>query len=1057
MSLHSPYFVTAWAFCLLIWIGVPATGQEMDIEVHPDYIYDSYNLGQEQGLRGSLPYGFIQDQKGYIWLIANEWVQRYNGKRFETFFKIPDYRNGSAELIEDHLGRIWVFRYFWAVHSQGEPLSGLDIWMIDPETGEVIEADSLWKNYRFDFPINQISAVSFSGTGRQRRILMGTTSGQVVSIGSSVKTIANSSKSTAIAILAGNMNGDVALVRKNSLILLDSTGREIVTRNWDFLIAFLSMDADRRFYMNVFNDKEIRTQGLLAVFKGNEWQVSKYSELGDEINDHEVWLLQNDSFLVSQSQIRLKNEMDKLFECSRCPKLFLDRQSNIWATNSRGISVFQVQPKVFKTLLHTNKVETRGILPVSDTSMLVHSYRGTYLVDVEGRILAHNPDMNAMIGINKDQQGRIWETAHGWHVSVIQDYRAELTMTNVSDSTLIKEANFGLFPLPDLRGLWLGTKWGLCHCDWNEATLLSTCVKIPHPTLEKLTVNYLERSDTSLWAATSAGLFLIDPDRQQVVTYFDQLKDLNINHFLRQDSTFWFSTYYSGLIRWELGAPDYQQITLSTEEDLFGIPSLCAVYDDGLGFLWLPSISGLYRLRKDDLVYQRFDHTHHVAHDEFNYFSHARLPGNRFAFGGLDGITVVDPALVDQLDRNRAQIPLEVSGATVDNGKTTERISVDANRPIELLGQRDVLKLNCQLLDYRSSLPGQIFYKLEGLDHDWQLLEGETLSLERLPFGQFTLKIRASASDNISRTGEWNIAIIAREPWYRTGIALALLLLLVSGIGGGIVVLRYRSVQKAKSRLEVIVRERTAELEANRNKILQQNEELISLNTYKDKIMAIMGHDLRGPILGLSNLGKKMKYVLDRGEMQRVLALCSESERQIDQLRILIDNLLVWSLLQDDKYLNSVKNETNLREVTELQIALLQANADNKNISVQLTCEEELEYRAEQLVLGVLIRNLIANSIRYSPAGSTVSVTICTLDAKPAIVIEDEGPGMPAELRNALNSGQTMISPYQPGSQEGLGLGLWICSSLLPKLQCQWHFSSPTGGNGLRVRIDFVG
>ncbi len=1062
MSLHSSYLGASRTLCLVLCLGLclhlPAAGQSTDFKVHPDYTLTSYQLGKEQGLRANLPHGFIQDQKGYIWLIANEWVQRYNGKRFETFFKMPDYRNGYAELIEDHRGRIWVFRYYWEALSQGNPLSGLDMWMIDPETGAAIGSDAIWEKESFDFAISRISAISYTGTGSKRRILLGTADGRVVSVGPSVKTITNSTKATPVSLLAGNLKGDIAYVREKSLTLVDSIGHKIVSRDWEHPISYLSIDADRGAFLTILKEKEIIRQGFFAEYQQGDWQIKSYSELGKNLDEHEIWLLQNDSFLVSHTKIHLKDENYSLFECLKCPKMFLDGQNNIWATNSSGITVVHIQPKMFKTLLNGNKIETRGILPVSDTSLLVHSYRGTYLVDLQDRILDHNSDMHAMIGINMDQQGRIWETAHGWYIGLIPDYNNQLALNKIWDSTLIKETNFGLFPLPDENGLWLATQNGLCHCSWDNAKVLATCSKVAHPKLEKLIVNYLEYADTNLWAVTSAGLFLIDRDRREVITYFDQLKDLNINHFIRQDSIFWFSTYYSGLIRWKLGDPDYQQITLSTEEDLFGIPSLCAVYDDGLGYLWMPSISGLYRLRKSDLAYQRFDNSYHIAHEEFNYFSHARLPGNRFAFGGLDGITVVDPQLLDQLDRNQAQIPLVISNVTVDNGKITEKVRLNTEQPIELRGQRDILKLNCYLLDYRSSLPGQIMYKLEGLDQEWQLLEGETLSLERLPFGKFTLKIRAFGTDKISRTEEWNIPIIAREPWYRNGLAQASLLLLVFGIGSAIAALRYQSVQKAKARLEVIVRERTAELETSRNKILQQHEELLSLNNYKSKIMAIMGHDLRGPILGLSNLGEKMKYLLDRGDTDRVFTICKESERQIDHLRMLIDNLLVWSLLQDNNYLKSTNSKVSLWELAESQIRLLETNAGNKDLSVQLVGDSEVDYEADPFVLGVLIRNLIANSIRYSPEGGSVRVQISsTVEEKPTIIIEDEGPGMSDDLLRALNSGRPLASPYQPDSQEGLGLGLWICSSLLPKIHGRWSFAPGETGKGLTVSLELLG
>lgn len=1044
-----------WVLLLLIGTVAPIAAQKLEVRVHPDFYYTSYELGEKEGLRSNVPHGFMQDQKGYMWLIANEWVQRYNGRNFETFFTIPNHRNAHIKLIEDHNGQIWVFRC--SINHFGKKIiTDLGIWVIDPETGKVTDATTIWKEREFDFSLSRITAFGYTGVDSSRQVLLGLDDGAVISIGKITKTIFKLPTGQAVYITRGNDRGEYVVSWKNHLVVLDSVGKEVVRRSFESTILQTSLNCRQELYVYTREDEKIN-EYIWAFGEGSDpdtIKVDRYVKYGNTF----IKNIQNDSFLVNINKLSILGQEERvLLECERCPNFYLDRQNNIWTTNSSGLSVLHVQSKLFKTLLSGRKIETRGILALTDSTLLVHSYKGTFIIDLQGKVLDFNAKLHDMLGLSMDKWGRIWEGRHSFFHSFIPDYKARLMAGKISNSAFLQDGNFIIEPLADEDGIWLGMRHGCRYCAWSEESILEKCVLVEHPSLNYASVNYIEKYNGRIWLATSAGMFDIDAENKQSVTHYDLLRDLNITHFSREDSLFWLTTTYNGLIRWKLGDTSYEQVKLSREEDLFATPALCAVYDDGLGYLWISSFSGLYRLRKSDLTFQRFNQTHNIAHDEFNYFSHRRLPNNQLAFGGLNGITVVDPQLVDQLNRRQQYLPLAISKVLLNTGNEEVSVGLKKEAPIILRGQRDILSMNCYLLDFRTAQPGQIIYKLEGVDTEWQLLEGQTLRLERLPFGTYNLLIRAIAHDQFSNTQQRDIVIISRKPWYLSNWTFGGLAVLLFAGGRGVMALRYRSIEKAKTQLEAEVMERTLELKASRNRILEQNKELLALNDYKSKIMAIMGHDLRGPILGLSNLGKKMKYVVDRGEIDRVQTICSESERQIDHLRILIDNLLVWSLLQDENYLYSKLAEVNLWKLAEQQIELLRANAEMKNIKVNLQGDTEVHYLSDGLILGVLIRNLISNSIRYSPEWSQVWITVYQENGTPVLIVKDEGQGMAEELLSALNTEKKLVSPYQPESKKGLGLGLWVCSSLLLPLQVHWHFSTAAGGKGLKVRLQFYG
>lgn len=1034
---------------LLYGVCLPVWGQRIEIEVDPAYQHEFYELDETQGLKGNLPHHFLMDREGYIWCIDNGLVQRYNGTSFEVFFKTSRRYDYTHKLLEDDQGKIWMYEYkgtnYPHPYFQEFYLTG-----IDPETKEIIPADNFLNWEALGCSLKDINAIE--SIERDRSILIGLKDGRLISNKQEGQVIWREPNGSPITLITSNQSGDIALASDQQVSILDSSRAVIKTQAFEKALAFLSLDEEHGFFGGFVKEKN---KAFYVPFSGEP--SSSYKFLLNEFNEVAATRINivNDSFLTTRNTIWGRNKKQPLFNCSGCPGLFIDRQNNFWTANYAGITVSNLKPKRFQSLLSGYKVETRGILPLSDSTLLVHSYGGGFIVDLKDRVLDHNKVIDGGLGITMDPHGRIWQGVHGHDLNYIADYKDQFTLVKEMDTSIIAAPNFIVVPMATDAGVWLGKNEGLSFCALDKHSARTGCTVIRHPVLEKASINFLQDYGQVIWAATSKGLFEIDAVTFEVVQYYEQLGDLRINHFSREDSIIWFSTYEDGLIKWKYQAADYESIPL-TESNFYDEPlALCAVYDDGLGYLWLPSLDGLFRLKKSDQSYQRFDEKDHIAHNEFNFFSHARMPDGKLLFGGLNGITVVDPHLIDLLDKTEPAISLEIDNAFIFDNRNSREIFIRNGESLSLIGQRENLRFDAHLLDFRSKKRGKIMYQLEGLDEEWQVATGNTIRLERIPFGAYHLKVKALTFDQLPAENEWIVPVIAKKPWYLSTWANILFVLLVFGGGAGIVSLRYAAIRRTKKQLEEEVRQRTAELVTNRNQILDQNKELKLLNDYRNQIMAIMGHDLRGPILGLSNLGQKMKYVLNRGELERVIMICNESERQIDHLRILIDNLLVWSLMQSKGDLKIHSSNTNLWEVARDQLNLLQGVAENKEQTFTLDYDPEIYFESETFALGVLIRNIIANSIRYSPNSSCIKVKVFAPAGVPTVVIEDEGPGMPLDLLAVLNAELPLNEPFKKNGQKGLGLGLWICSSLRKNLNCKWYFSAPENGKGLKVRLSF--
>jgi signal transduction histidine kinase len=110
----------------------------------------------------------------------------------------------------------------------------------------------------------------------------------------------------------------------------------------------------------------------------------------------------------------------------------------------------------------------------------------------------------------------------------------------------------------------------------------------------------------------------------------------------------------------------------------------------------------------------------------------------------------------------------------------------------------------------------------------------------------------------------------------------------------------------------------------------------------------------------------------------------------------------------------------------------LRSLAAAKSISLSINAEHELPIVADESLVRRMLLNLLDNSIKYTPAGGTVSLAARTAADTAEISVADNGPGIPSELRSRIFErffrGDHARSRSNPDSGAGLGLSIakWI-------------------------------
>lgn len=214
-----------------------------------------------------------------------------------------------------------------------------------------------------------------------------------------------------------------------------------------------------------------------------------------------------------------------------------------------------------------------------------------------------------------------------------------------------------------------------------------------------------------------------------------------------------------------------------------------------------------------------------------------------------------------------------------------------------------------------------------------------------------------------------------------------------------------------------------------KTKMQLQNEQLTQLNQTKDKFFGIIAHDLRSPLIGLQNVSGQISYYLKKKKLEKLEGLGDTIDDTSKKLTDLLDNLLNWALLQNGM-IPYKPEPVDLKEVVKDIFGLLTVNAEIKKVQLESAIDQGTHVYADQKAVQTILRNIIANALKYTEEGGRIVVNTHLEHDKCFITINDTGTGISAELIPKLFE---MDKESKTGTrgEKGSGLGLVLCKELV--------------------------
>ena len=196
-------------------------------------------------------------------------------------------------------------------------------------------------------------------------------------------------------------------------------------------------------------------------------------------------------------------------------------------------------------------------------------------------------------------------------------------------------------------------------------------------------------------------------------------------------------------------------------------------------------------------------------------------------------------------------------------------------------------------------------------------------------------------------------------------------------------------------------------------------QRLRALDEMKNTFLEAVSHDLRTPltsILGSALTLEQTRFELPRAEALDLVHRVATNARKLERL---LTDLLDLDRLQR----GIVSPQRRPTEISDLVRRAVDELEDPAAHAIELDVED-VTVSIDAAKVERILENLLSNAIRHTPAETRIWVTASSKDGGMMLVVEDEGPGVPSDLREAV------FEPFRqaPGSSSehspGVGVGL---------------------------------
>ncbi len=307
--------------------------------------------------------------------------------------------------------------------------------------------------------------------------------------------------------------------------------------------------------------------------------------------------------------------------------------------------------------------------------------------------------------------------------------------------------------------------------------------------------------------------------------------------------------------------------------------------------------------------------------------------------------------------------------------------------------------------------------------------------------------LSSSLSDQLA-----TVALVKRRLLYATVAALVVAAVLGLAVAS-IHARRLGRLQRAADRIaegafdEPIVDAGTDEVSQLAESFDRMRIQLAQLDRARKEFVANASHELRTPLFSLAGFLELLDdEELDEATRREFLAT---TRGQVDRLTRLATDLLDLSRM-DAGRIRIEQDEVELSEVARIVSEDAWALADASRHVLLLDLDDDVWARADEERVQQIGRALLLNALTHTPAGTTVRLRVEDRGERVALLVEDDGPGIPEEHQGRIFQ---RFYRVDGAHASGSGLGLAIARELASRMGGTVTLSSRPGATAFTLEL----